>query len=90
MWVLRYFLPYNNKFHKAACLHDILYTIKREKLVKDSCWLVKVEDLIDIKYKADIMFFKLMYSISNNKIEKFFAKLYFFLVSTFWIFFLDI
>ena len=63
----RYLLPYNTLFHIAARYHDIAYTRGWDKVVK--C-------------KVDEMFLRLMLSVCKNKLQKWFAYIYYYLVKS--------
>lgn len=58
-WILRYLLPYNYRFHKAACFHDTMYSLKHDKQKADlwfyKLMLAKCNNIIQITF-ANIYF----------------------------------
>lgn len=67
-WVIRYLLPYNERFYIPACYHDIWYS---------EWWTEKDRELIDFNFYLDCL------NRCNWKLDKFFALFYYSMVTLF-------
>ena len=68
--ILRYLLPYNYRFHKAACFHDTMYQLKWDKQKADE-WFYRLM-LTKSKTKLHKTFAKIYFKLVSS-----FGNLYF-------------
>ena len=68
--ILRYLLPYNYRFHKAACFHDTMYQLKWDKQKADE-WFYRLM-LAKSKTKTQKTFAKIYFKLVSK-----FGNLYF-------------
>lgn len=70
----RIFLPYSILFYESSCMHDLKYTE----------WWEEIN-----KVYADFEFLKHNLEKSKTKLQRFFAKFYYFLVNKYWYYYFN-